>query len=301
MNKLNFFHLIPLLPLVLVSGCAHLMVQSDVIDTQKLLIADLPSYQPGEYFIYDSGLAKIAVKTDDTIVHWKYGNDATSRGFSNFLIPPLSWKTTINSGESSTDVSPSFLWPLRVGSLGVFTISQSITDQSGAVEEVNRTWECRGDGFERVSVPAGNFDTYVIPCNRYAVTTKKWRGRTTYYYSPEIMHYVKIKKEYTGQPAVIEQLTRYGFNSEHLPKKEQNSLQKTLNKTLEAGAVGKAAYWSNTPKDISAMLIPYQPYDGLEGQQCREYRSVYNVGGRVHQHTRKACKAADGSWQRANR
>ena len=262
------------------------------------MTANLPSFQAGEYFIYDSGLSKIAVKRVKETVHWQYGNGATSQGYDNFLIPLTSWTTKKNTGKSTSSVSPDFLWPLMVGNSGTFTVKQLVTRNDGSLRETEREWSCRVDGLKQVTVPAGHFDTYEISCNRYSPADDRWRGRMTYYYSPEIRQYVKLIKEHPSRPYAVEELTRYGFNSKYLMKKDQNTLQQTLNKTLEKGADGVARNWESSSGKINAMLVPYQRYNGLEGQQCREYRSVYIVAGRVHQHTRKACKQADGSWRR---
>lgn len=297
MNLRNICFLIVALSLVSISGCSHLEIRNQSLDSKKVMIADLPSYQAGEYYFYDSGLSKIAVKRTEDVVHWQYGNGATSQGYDNFLIPQISWSTEVNTGKITASASPDFLWPLRIGNSGKFSTKQTITRKNGTLEETERMWECQVDGLKEITVPAGHFDTYVISCNRHSATDGKWRGRMTYYYSPEIRQYVKLIKEYPSRPYAVEQLSRSGFNSKYLIEKDQNTLQKTLNKTLESGASGVARNWKSSSGKISALLIPYQGYTEAEGQQCREYRSVYIVMGRVHQHTRKACKTADGSWR----
>ncbi|NNK94005.1 MAG: hypothetical protein HKP41_06605 [Desulfobacterales bacterium] len=297
MNLRNICFLIVALLLVSISGCSHLEIRKQSLHSKKIMIADLPSHQPGEYFIYDSGLSKIAIKRTEEFIHWQYGNGATSQGYNNFLIPQISWTTEVNTGKTTASASPDFLWPLSIGNSGKFSTKQTIIRKNGTMEETERMWECQVNGLKQITVPAGHFDTYVIYCNRHSATDGKWRGRMTYYYSPEIRQYVKLTKEYPRRPYAVEQLSRSGFNSKYLIEKDQNALQKALNKTLENGAAGVARNWKSSSGEISALLIPYQGYTGMEGQKCREYRSVYSVVGRVHQHTRKACKTADGSWR----
>jgi len=291
--------IIALLFLVATTGCAKKEVPKEFVDSSKLMMPSLPTYQPGEYFFYDSGLSMIATASDDGLVEWKYGSGATSTGYANFLIPQLSWESNPDRSESTTDASPNFLWPLNVGKSGRFNITQTlIKNESSPPDEIKRTWECKVEGTEKVVVPAGKYDTYVVSCSRYSTDDKDWRGRHRYYYSPDIRHYVMVEKDYARRTSTIERLSKHGFNSNYLPQEDQITLKDELYQVLEKGQLGQAESWVSSSDQISAMLIPYQSFKGSREQQCREYRSIYNVGGRVHQHTRKACQAADGSWQK---
>jgi len=284
-----------------INGCAKNEVDQNLVDKRGLMQADLPSYQPGEFFIFDSGLSMIATGGNQDLVAWQYGNGATSNGYNNFIIPQLSWNNNSNQEESTTNVSSDILWPLRIGNSGSFSITQRITDtERNTTKEVKRNWKCRVEGAETVTVPAGNFDTYVVSCDRYSATSNEWRGRLRYYYSPDIRHYVMVEKDYSSRSSMTKRLVKHGFNSNHLPPKDQDSLKGELQKTLDLAQEGIAGGWTGVSGQINAMLIPYEIYKGPKGAQCREYRSVYNVAGRVHQHARTTCQKSDGVWQRIN-
>lgn len=288
--------------LVLVlTGCAQQQeVRKELVDSSTMLTAAQPAYWPGEFFEYDNGPAMIVTESSNGLVTWKYANGATSSGYANFLVPQLNWDGADSRGSGTTNASRGFLWPLTIGGFGQFDITQTIVEaQGGPPETLTRRWECSVNGTEKVSVPAGEFDTYIVSCNRYSANGNDWRGRHTYYYSPDIRHYVKLEKTYASGSARIEQLESYGFNSQYLSAQEQSELKKLLNRTLADGKSGISQSWTNGSGTISAMLIPYQSYKDANGRPCREYKSLYNVEGRVHHHTRKACQAADGSWQRS--
>lgn len=284
------------------AGCAQQQqVRKESVDSSALLIADQPVYWPGEFFEYDDGPAMIVTDSSNGMVTWKYANGATSSGYANFLVPQLNWDGGGTRGSGTTDASPEFLWPLTIGAFGRFDITQTVVDAQGGVPEtLARRWECSVEGTEKVFVPAGEFNTYIVSCNRYTADGSDWRGRHTYYYSPDIRHFVKLEKNYAGRSSKTEQLKSYGFNSQYLPEQEQSELKKLLNRTLSEGKSGISQSWTNGGGTISAMLIPYQSYRGANGEQCREYKSLYNVEGRVYHHTRKACQTANGSWQRSS-
>lgn len=287
--------------LLTTAGCTTRQMPRENVDLNRLLIADLPSYQPGEFFIYDNGMSMIATESAKDSVNWRYGNGAVSSGYRNFLVPQLSWESNTNKGKRASDAIPNILWPLSVGKSARFGVNQTLLDKTnGLTEETNRRWECSVKATERVSVPAGNFDTYVVSCERYSTGGNEWRGRHTYYFSPDVRHYVKLDRDYANRPSKSEQLVRYGFNSEFLAEKEQAEAKKLLFQALDKGEQGVSQNWGSPAGHISVMLIPYQRFTNVTGQQCREYKSVFNVGGRVSHHNRKACRAPDGTWQRTD-
>jgi hypothetical protein len=291
-----------LLVLLLTSaGCATQQMPRENVDLNRLLIADLPSYQPGEFFIYDNGMSMIATESANDSVNWRYGNGAVSSGYRNFLVPQISWESNSSKGRRASDASPNILWPLSVGKSARFGVSQTLLDKTnGLTEEINRRWECNVKGTERISVPAGNFDTYIVSCDRYSSGGNEWRGRHTYYFSPDVRHYVKLDRDYANRPSKSEQLVRYGFHTEFLTEEEQAEAKKLLFQVLDKGKQGVSRNWVSPSGHISVMLIPYQRFTNATGQQCREYKSVFNVGGRVSHHNRKACHAPDGTWQRTD-
>lgn len=295
----SFFIFALLILLLVTTGCATQQIPRENVDPNRLLIADLPSYQPGEFFVYDNGMSMIATESANDSVNWRYGNGAVSSGYRNFLVPQLSWESNSSKGTRASDAPSTILWPLSVGQSARFGVSQTVIDKTnGFSEETNRRWECRVKGTERIAVPAGNFDTYVVSCDRYSIGGNEWRGRHTYYFSPDVRHYVKLTRDYANRPSTSEQLVRYGFNSEFLAEKEQAEAKNLLFQILDKEEQGVSRNWASPTGHISMMLIPYQHFTSTTGQQCREYKSVFNVGGRVSHHNRKACRTPDGSWQR---
>lgn len=295
----SFFIFALLILLLVTAGCATQQMSQENVNPYRLLIADLPSYQPGEFFVYDNGMSMIATESANDSVNWRYGNGAVSSGYRNFLVPQLSWESNSSKGKRASDATSTILWPLSVGKSARFGVSQTVIEKTnGVVEETNRRWECLVKGTERISVPAGNFDTYVVSCDRYSTGGNDWVGRHTYYFSPDVRHYIKLTRDYANRPSKSEQLVRYGFNSEFLAEKEQDEVKNLLFQILDKGEQGLSRNWSSPTGHISMMLIPYQHFTSATGQQCREYKSVFNVGGRVSHNNRKACRAPDGSWQR---
>ena len=289
--------------LLLSTGCQtidRLRVQAEV-DQDLLQKTRLPDYVPGEYFVYDDGTSALVTSVSDGLVSWKHHNGATSKGYPNFIIPDLTWSSANRFSQGRTSAPPDLLWPLAVGKRAQFEFTQTITPKDGrAPEQIDRNWICSVEGTKRVTVPAGEFDTVVIACNRFSTASRSWRATRRFYYAPEVGHYVIREDQHRRRADTRRELAAYGFNSTVLSKRDQAKLNKTLQAALSKNRDGRASFWRSRSGDISAMLVPVASYTGPENQACREYRSVYSVKGRIREHARDVCRQADGSWQRVD-
>lgn len=73
----------------------------------------------------------------DGQVTWKHHNGATSKGFSNFIIPALTWTSDNRSSTGRTSAPPKLLWPLALGKRGAFTFDRTITNKTATVKPDN--------------------------------------------------------------------------------------------------------------------------------------------------------------------
>jgi surface antigen len=298
-NKLPLFLVLTGI-LSIFSGCSSHLPKpvNDSVD-YELPPASLPTYTPGEYFIFDNNFHMTVADIQEGLVTWKYSNDAMGVGYNDFLIPLGRTERIGERTETVSSVNLTDLWPLQNNKETNFETTQTIfaTDAS-LTREVTRTWNCQVEGTAKVNVPAGNFDTFVINCKRFSGTDHGWRGNDRYYYSPDLNHYVMLERTSARRSAKTQKLTGYGFNSTYLPEKDQIQLRKLLQTVLNRHADGVAGTWTSSSKKISAMLIPTKSFSDSTQRKCREYRSVYSVEGRIREHVRELCHTQGGSWQR---
>ena len=265
----------------------------------QLSVAALPNYTVGEYFTFDDGSSRMVAAVSGEWVTWQYKTGTVTKGYRNFIIPALTWTSVHRHSEGKTTAPADLLWPLAVGKKGTYDFQKTISKHDGTESnELSRSWSCSVKGTERVKVPAGTFDTYVIACNRYSSTSHKWRASRRFYYAPELGHYVMQEDRYRSRPDKKRELVSYGFRSIVLSKKDQIMLNRTLQKALSNNADGIASKWTSITGEVTAMLIPTSSYKASSGEECREYHSVYNVKGRIRKNVRKVCREPDGHWQR---
>jgi hypothetical protein len=289
--------------LYLLWGCQTLTPSGSAgeADPRLMAKASLPAHLPGEYYVYDDGTSTLVTEVVDGLVAWRHHNGATSKGYSNFIIPDLAWSSAEHSSEGRTSAPADLLWPLTAGRLERFTFEQTITPLDGTPPyRVTRNWTCRVEGTTSVTVPARRFDTIVIACDRDADTRGLPGITRRFFYAPEVGHYVLREDRVLGLPKARRALTAYGFNSTLLPRQDQDALTRTLQTALTKNRDGRAAYWTSRSGEIAALLVPLRSFTAPDGRTCREYRSTYSVMGRIGQHTREVCRHPDGRWQRIN-
>ncbi|MEJ1401723.1 MAG: hypothetical protein RPU41_13545, partial [Candidatus Sedimenticola sp. (ex Thyasira tokunagai)] len=289
--------------LLTLTGCQTVLESKTQTEGPKLLPAELPSYTAGEFFMFDKGIVNTVQSKSGNIVEWKNNYNITRRALSNFVIPDLAWTNRTRKSKGETTAHPGTLWPLKVGNRAVIPFNQVITNHDGSDPmTLTRDWECAVAETATISVMAGTFDTYQIICKRFSETSGRLRATRTFYYAPSIGHYVLKEDDYRSNPDKRQELVAYGFNSTYLPKREQGELINTLDKTLNRNPDGIASTWTTKSGKVTAMLVPTTSYRSDEGSSCREYKSIYNIGGRIGtSNLRNVCKKqGKNSWIRAN-
>lgn len=104
-----------------------------------------------------------------------------------FAAPSLSWKNCNGtSGTQTITKTKGSPWPLHSKSKFEYKFRGSYHD--GSKPWVS-TRKCKVKAQERVSVPAGEFDTYKLECK------DKWNKRT-YWFSPDLGHSVLFKRKH---------------------------------------------------------------------------------------------------------
>ena len=198
-NSVLIFRMITICLLTALSafGCAT-VPDSSVAAGPRLEPAPLPSYSQGTTFVYADGKWETVIDNSSGIITWKDHRNYAYSGSPDFSHRPSQWQSKTRSVTRQfgprTDVfiqSATTLWPLRVGNAASYSETGTWVSKGGAESFYQTAWSCAVTGTERVSVMAGDFDTYKIVCKRYSVSKKK-KNRTrlreakTWNYAPAV-------------------------------------------------------------------------------------------------------------------
>lgn len=267
----------------------------------SLAPASLPKYVVGETFEFDDGRIDTVKAVNGERIVWtnKYGVDVLR--YRNFIVPDLEWKSANRNSSLDTDVIPTDLWPLIPGKISKrFHALQEVTwpEEGRKPVTIDYDWQCRVNGTQIVSVPAGMFDTFVVGCYRYRTGSPFKRQTRTFYYAPSLNHFVKRTDEFQrGRPKTIT-LVSAGFASSVLRRNEEADLARTLFKALNSQPDGQPVTWVTANKNTSVKITPETTYRNAEGNICRRYESAYHYQGRVRSNQRTLCKTGNGKWTR---
>ena len=194
MNISNVVKVSSLACFALVSGCAS----TGLFELKNIVKPDLmekPTQVVQRIYQLDKVTGKERyhdtpeVRDDGTYIG--INNEGCSyEAFGDFVSPALAWEKCgsnpkWNSGENRNMVKTGEIWPLQIGN----KVSYTYTQANALGEEVGTpTITCEVIDTLNIDVPAGNYKTFQVDCNR---TEKNWSRTATYYFSPELGREIK--------------------------------------------------------------------------------------------------------------
>ncbi|MDG4718222.1 MULTISPECIES: hypothetical protein [Thalassospira] len=259
--------------------------------------ATLPDFGVGDAFVFDSGRAIYVEKISGDNFVWNGGGDYRFETGADFTGPNLEWSYTDKedrkrSGTASIKDGSQSLWPLEYDKMvRVSTKSENIDPDTGKVNSYDQWLTCKVPATERIEVPAGTFDTYVIECSRYY--GQWWMQTTKWWYAPEIGFYVKRDRSWNSGSDHSESLMTYGPAPTKIPKKARDQLAQTVQTALENNNSGDADKTRVSSLGIS--VTPLKTFKTDKGNWCRTYRQELSSHNRTSQQIKSACRT-DKGW-----
>lgn len=309
---LNLIHRAVLVALLALAGCTpadggiggileslrgKLSADYDPPDYEGPPLGDLPSYRRGDAYTYSSGRTETIHEILDDRVAWRNDLDSSFERYPNFIFPSLSTTTDRGKVVRSFDAPPNTLWPLIPGARRRFKseVRVKLNGQNGE-RLFYREWICTVVGKSRVEVQFGEFDSVEITCDRYS--RGKWREKRTWYYVPQIGHYVKRVDEFLGRAARDTELVSIQQEFNGLSRDAKRALYDLEQQTLERMPSGKPVNWRSSEGDITVTMVVTKTMKTEAGQFCRTFRQVIREKGIERLVPGLACRAWNGRWVR---
>ena len=284
-NSILIFRIITICLLTALSayGCAT-VPDSSVAAGPRLETAPLPSYSQGTTFVYADGKWETVMDNSSGIITWKDHRNYAYSGSPDFSHRPSKWQSKTRSVTRQfgprTDVfiqSVTTLWPLRVGNVASYSETGTWVGKGGAESSYHTAWSCAVTGTERVSVLAGDFDTYKIVCKRYFVSRKK-KTRTrlrevkTWNYAPEVGHHVLATTTYySDKKPRRQELLAVLPPLNGLSAGARRQMEESFQQALERKKSGQAVRWSSAKLQASVETMPTKTFKSTDGIYSRRY------------------------------
>ncbi len=155
--------------------------------------AALPRYRSGQSFSFSDGRVHRVVAADGKQVSWQGPQGESFTTDRSFVVPKLS--SSLAGSKHSIINGAEGLWPLAVGKSDRMRIARSSVDAAGGqISKAARSYNCRVSNTERLSVPAGSFDTYRVQCTRFSSSGKRLVETRVWHYAPEVGHFVRYEE-----------------------------------------------------------------------------------------------------------
>jgi hypothetical protein len=268
----------------------------------------LPTYRQGTTFVYSDGSWETVVANSAGQVTWRDHRGDVSSGSADFTRRRAQWQTRTRQGtrqfEARKDLwirQKTSLWPLQIGNVASYS-ETGVRQRKGEPENTYRAnWTCEVVGTERVSVMAGEFDTWKTECKRYAAGRVSAKSRLreikTWYYAPEIGHYVLATRQYyTGKAPDRLELLAVLPPLEGLSAAEKRRLQSKFQKALEFKKSGESLTWKLPGKTLSGKIMPTATFRLEDGRYSRRYIQILNHPQGRQTYYGMAVRDTKGRW-----
>lgn len=263
--------------------------------------APLPTYNAGDMYYYSNGWRETVVRAEGETVDLINSRKRKLVNFRSFFIPTPYLEGSTKEFFKESRVSTNALWPLAVGkSVRFSTEGRSVSKENGRESKYTQNWSCSVDGTERVRVLAGEFDTYVISCQRRS-SRGKWWQTYTYYYAPELGTYVMRRSLHKKNGERVRELTALRPTLKNEPQNVRTSIIRNWQNALEYSQSGEAKRWSDPKTGTATSVTPLATYKAQNGQFCRTYKQHITRNAITRLYAGVACRTDKLKWRTPRR
>lgn len=283
--------------LIAAGGCATSPPRQPGPD---LAPAPLPKYKEGTTYVYSKGSWERVIDVMPGAVTWENNRGRVSTGPPDFTYKQSSWQLGSRQGvrefsprEDVLAVTPTSLWPLRVGNAAGHTERGVWSEKDGPEKTYRTNWSCNVAGTERVSVMAGEFDTYAIECARKS-GRRTWELKT-WYYAPVVGHYVLVTSKYTyDRPSQRRELLAVIPPDDGISAAKRKRIAQSFQKTMEYNKSGQPLSFSD--KKLTVKITPTDTFRIDNGTYCRRYVQKMSLPDVNDTFYGMACRESNGAW-----
>ncbi len=254
-----------------------------------------PSYEVGDAYVYSDGRVETVSRVGPERTLWEAGDGSVYTGYRNFVLPPISWKSGTSRGENQVQPAAGPKWPPAATGEIVFSVGSKAGDGSpDAPRSWSGQWRCVTGGTSPVKALAGLFDAVVIECQRTSPEPGTWKKRT-WYYVPEIGHYVRRVDVIhgTGRNIIVD-LVAIRPGGKGWPPAARGGLDWAIQGALDAGDYENIVEWRSSA--VGAMFsIRLTGNVTVSGQaDCRRYNIQRAGPDQIKLFPAIACKTSAG-------
>ncbi len=175
--------------------------------------------------------------------------------------------------------------------------------KTGAWQTYAYPWQSEVLGRVRIRTLAGEFDTWKIVAKRYSGgkvygRPPRLREVRTWYYAPEVGHYVRYVRDYLGRkPNRSIDLVSVHPPVDHLNAKLISVIADNFQMALEDKRSGHKLQWRVPQQSASGMTQPINSFRGADKRDCRNYVQEVKIESDNYTYYGMACRNQNGKWE----
>jgi len=258
----------------------------------------LPLYAPGDIFMYSDGRTETVTGIDGDQVQWQSNDGTVITAHRDFVLPATHRETDLLSEQTTVDIRPGALWPLKAGREVSFTAKTKVTHKAspGTRREFTSQWRCLVEPQQTVSVAAGTFEALRVAC-RTSTPSSQGPSERVWYYAPRIRHYVRREERFES-PASVSHVELVGVQLEGKgwPPATRAGLGWALQQALETKTEKQSIEWHSSGVDAKVTIRPTTAIVAGDSPYCRTFEQTvrHPRGQRIY--PGKACRNPSGQW-----
>lgn len=274
----------------------------------ELRQAPLPVYKKGTTFIYSNGTWETVADSSPESITWRDYRGYISSGSADFTRRRAAWQTKTRQGTRQFGPRKDLwikkktsLWPLQIGNVAAYSETSTRHRKEEPEKTSHYNWSCEVAGTEAVSVMAGNFDTLKIVCKRYSTSRNPTKARTlelkTWFYAPEIGHYVLSTTQYFDDRAAQRlELLAVLPPLDGLSVAARRRMDSAFQKAMEFKQSGQSLPWSLPGTAISGEITPTATFRLADGSFSRRYIQKLKLPNGERTYYGMVVRDANGVW-----
>jgi len=238
-------------------------------------------YEVGERYIFSGGVTHDIVEATAGQLKWQTSEGERYRTLQLVGLPELEWEYGVWRGRNRSSRDSETSWPPVPGigvAFDVHSEEWNTEDGGGPPGQAREIrWSCTNEGPRQTEVPAGNFKTDVLSCERWPVAAGDWQRRI-WYYAPSVGHFVR-RDDLDTSGLQIESLRLVAA----LPgggATVQTGLRAMLRDALSNRARNEPAVMVDSTTGTRFVVRVTRDFKWDDGRACRAY-TITRAGGRI--------------------
>lgn len=288
---------------LMTAGCSSHRITAE----NQVGIVPNHAYLPGTQFIYSDGTWETVIDSNSETAIWKNDRGYISSGSRDFTFRRSKqesrngqWYRQFSPRKDLVFVPEFSLWPLADGRKSGFREDGQWKSKTKDDRTYTSMWSCRVEGFERVSVLSGDFDTWKIIGKRYSVKhgfAQKVKEIKTWYYAPQAGHPVLTVRSFKyDRPLERLELLAIVPPEKLIPPETAKMMKQSFQQCLESNKSGVSLKWGENNQEGAGRIVPLDTRQLKNGKYCRRYHQEIWVMGKKRNYYGIAFRTSKGDW-----